>query len=137
MRGYLSGDGDGDGDGDSGDGDGDGDGEAEIHGCTVANSMDLTAESLVVISDISAWAFPHNACIRISANAEVRWESASFTAHPLVGGVAPVTDNASIVTTLGANTGSGPFDLQFTEAGVFPYFCGIHLASMAGVIYVE
>lgn len=107
-----------------------------IHGCTEATATDMTGMAAVTITDTSGWAVPHSACIVVSAGTVVTWEG-NFTAHPLVGGETPTTDDSSIVTINGSADGMVPVDITFDTAGTFPYFCGIHVATMTGVIYVQ
>ena len=129
-----SGDGDSMGDGDS-TGDGDGDGDA-INGCTFESAMDLTGMDQVVISDISPWQTQHHACIIVDAGTVVRWESMSFDAHGLVGGVSGMLDPDSPITAAGPGAGSTPIDVSLTDAGTYPYYCDLHPMNMFGAVYV-
>ena len=110
--------------------------ETVINGCTEAEAMDMSGAANVTITDVSAWVVPHSACIRVSANTAVTWEG-NFTAHPLVGGVTPMVDDASPITMIDATSGTADASVTLETAGTYPYFCDIHLTSMQGVIYVE
>lgn len=80
------------------------------------------------------WTFPHQRCISVPVNTTVTW-TGDFTFHPLDGGETPTTDATSPITI--ANPAQGSTSVTFTSAGVYPYFCTIHAASMQGVVYVE
>ena len=108
----------------------------EAHGCTLATATDRTGLATVIITDISAWSIGHNACILVDAGTTVQWNG-SFTAHPLAGGVSPTTDSSSPITVAGPGSGTTPVTVTLSSAGDFPYFCTIHLSSMAGVVYVR
>jgi plastocyanin len=96
---------------------------------------DLTGQAAVNITDISEWRVPHQACIRVSAGTVVTWDG-NFTAHPLAGGISPMTDESSPITEEGADSGTGSASVTFDSEGTYPYFCGIHINTMQGVIYV-
>jgi len=115
---------------------GDGSSPLEAHGCTFATSTDRTGEANVMITDISAWVVIHNACIIVDAGTTVTWEG-NFDLHPLRGGVSPTPDAANPVEIAGPGAGMTPVSVTLDTAGDYPYFCGIHLSSMAGVIYVR
>ena len=105
-----------------------------VNGCTRADADDLTGvETSVIITDIEPWAIPHQVCIVIDAGDSVVWQSVT-SEHPLSGGVSPITDDASPITT---GAGEGDVTIAFPDAGEFPYFCAVHVDPMKGVIYVE
>ena len=66
---------------------------ALVNGCDISTAEDHTTEDVIDLT----WTFPHQECIRVHANATVRW-SGSFGSHPLVGGVTPTTDATSPIT---------------------------------------
>ncbi len=103
---------------------------ALVNGCDISTAEDHTTEDVIDLT----WTFPHQECIRVHANATVRW-SGSFGFHPLVGGVTPTTDATSPIT---ASDQSGAIaSVTFGTAGEYPYFCTAHLSAMQGVVYVE
>lgn len=103
---------------------------ALINGCDVASADDMTGMGTVSLT----WSSPHQACTRVDVGTAVTWNG-DFGFHPLVGGETPTTDAASIIT--GNVPAGGMTTVTFGAAGVFPYFCDIHNASLQGVIYVE
>lgn len=125
--------------GDTGGGDTGADGGMPLNGCTMAAAMDMTGMAAVTITDISPWSVPHNACIIVSDGTVVTWQG-NFTSHPLAGGPVGMTDAASPITMAGP--GTGMMDISVTlaadgaEEGIFPYYCTVHLDTMAGVIVV-
>jgi plastocyanin len=90
----------------------------------------------VTITNISAWSIGHQACIRVSAGTTVTWEG-NFSAHPLQGGVSPDLDPTSPITLLGSDSGSNPANVDFPDAGAYPYYCATHASTMLGVVYVQ
>ena len=88
------------------------------------------------------WSNPHQECIIISTGTTVIWSGTFFTGngptHPLNGGVTPTTDNSSPIT-MATEGGPGPSttNVTFSQAGDYPYHCGIHTSTMKGVIYVQ
>lgn len=107
-----------------------------VHGCTRDAATDMTGMAAVTLSGPATWSFGHHACIRVSTGTAVTWEG-DFSVHPLIGGITPTMDAASPVTLAGPGSGATPVVVTFGTAGDFPYFCGVHTASMTGVIYVE
>jgi plastocyanin len=108
----------------------------EAHGCTFATATDRTGEANVTITDISAWVVVHNACIIVDAGTTVTWEG-NFDSHPLRGGVSPSPDAANPIEMAGPGSGATPVSVMLNMAGDYPYYCGLHFSSMAGVIYVR
>jgi plastocyanin len=109
---------------------GGGGGDASVNGCTLADATDMTAHNAVELT----WSLPHHECTLIAAGTTVTW-TGNFAVHPLVGGVTPTTDPASPIST--AAPANGQESVVFSQAGDYPYFCTVHLASMEGVIYVQ
>lgn len=107
-----------------------------VNGCTEGSAMDMRGMAAVTITDISAWMTPHSACIIVDAGTSVTWNG-SFGPHPLVGGETGTPDTASPITLAGPGAGTTPVTATFASAGVFPYYCTIHLDSMQGVVYVR
>lgn len=111
----------------------------EAHGCTFETAMDMTGAATVSISDISAWSFDHSACIIVNTGTEVTW-TGNFSSHPLEGGVSPNDDATNPIDVAGvvvnAMNGNNTAEVTFLMAGDYPYFCGIHVDSMQGVVYV-
>lgn len=97
--------------------------------------MDLTGSATVTISDISAWAIPHSACIIVSQGTAVTWQG-NFDDHPLVGGTSPLMDPGSPITQAGSISGTDDATITFSATGRFPYFCDVHRTTMLGVVYV-
>lgn len=110
----------------------------EAHGCTYDAAMDQTGNATVVITDLLAWDLGHNDfCIKVDAGTIVTWNG-NFTAHPLDGGVSPNADPTSPIEIAGsAASGVSTVDVTLTDAGDYPYYCGIHTGIMRGVIYVD
>ena len=117
-------------------------GGGTLNGCAAEDFEDLTGETSVTITDISAWGIPHSACIAVRAGTTVIWEG-NFETHPLVGGETATTDDDSPITEANAS-GTDPVSVTFsasdlsdpTRGGAFPYFCTAHEAQMQGVIVV-
>jgi plastocyanin len=109
--------------------------EQELNGCLKSMATDLTGQATVSITDISAWSMPHTACIIVSAGTVVSW-TGNFTFHPLKGGNTPTPDLTSPITLAGPGVGATTIAVTLSNPGTFPYFCGIHLSSMDGVVYV-
>ena len=102
----------------------------EAHGCTLETATDRTADSIVNL----AWSNPHDECLAISTGTTVVW-TGNFTMHPLLGGISPVADGSSVIST--SNQSGASASVTFDDAGDYPYFCETHIASMTGVLYVE
>lgn len=107
-------------------GGGAGGGPALLNGCS-PDDVETNVTDL-------AWTLPHQRCIAVSVNTTVTW-TGDFGFHPLDGGETPTTDPTSPITV--ANPADGSTSVTFTAAGVYPYFCTIHGASMQGVVYVD
>ncbi len=107
-----------------------GGGPSLVNGCDVSIAEDFTSMSAVNLP----WDFPHQRCVRVTAGTTVTW-AGDFSFHPLEGGVSPTPDAGSPITT--ASPSGMSTTVTFTNAGDFPYFCGVHTGSMRGVIYVE
>jgi plastocyanin len=125
--------------GGSGGSGGAGGGEQAIHGCTSATAEDLTGMNQVTITDGgNAWTDTpppaHHRCIRVDAGTTVIWEG-DFTIHPLRGGVAPNSPDATSPIEL-ATPVAQTTTVVLPVAGTFPYYCEIH-TNMNGVVYVE
>lgn len=111
-------------------------GETPIHGCTSDAAVDMTGQAAVSVSDIQAWSFGHDVCVKVSVGTVVSW-SGNFTQHPLTGGETPTPDAGSPITVAAAGvTGNDTVDVTFDTAGAYPYYCVIHTGSMTGVVYV-
>ncbi len=103
-----------------------------VHGCDGPDSAtDMTGMAMVELT----WELVHQQCILVDAGTTVRWDG-DLRAHPLVGGVTPTADAASPITQAGGVAGM-MVDVTFPAAGEYPYFCGLHLAAMQGVVYVQ
>lgn len=111
----------------------------EAHGCTFETAMDMTGAATVSITDVAAWTFDHNACIIVDTGTEVTW-TGNFNNHPLEGGVSPNDDATNPIDVAGvivnAMNGNNTAEVMFPMAGDYPYFCGLHVNSMQGVVYV-
>lgn len=129
------------GSGEGGDGGGGGAPPAMLNGCVDDSSLadDQESKGSVTISDISAWTFNHQACIRVSKETTIVWEG-NFGSHPLLGGTkgggmevedpdSPISIEGKLVTDVG--TVSADLD----DPGVYPYYCDAH-SGMTGVIWV-
>jgi len=101
---------------------------AQVHGCTIEQAQDRTNENVVVLS----WSNPHHQCVLISPGTTVTW-SGNFNFHPLGGGVSPITDPSSPISSADDQGGS----VVLNDVGDYPYFCEIHTSTMTGVIYVR
>jgi hypothetical protein len=101
----------------------------EVHGCTFETADDRTGENLIDLE----WRLTHAICMIVRVGTTVRWNG-NFSAHPLAGGVTPVVDASSPVTTASIN--GSVASVTFNDPGDYPYFCTVHLLNMAGVIYV-
>ncbi len=109
-----------------------------INGCDPAAAKDETANAAVTIT----FGNPNFAytppCIKVKKGTKVTFEG-NFTFHPLIGGTTtagmpPVPDPTSPIKATAAGM-SATFTMD--TAGTFPYYCEIHLPSMAGAIFVE
>jgi plastocyanin len=115
-----------------------GGGEQAIHGCTSATAEDLTGMNQVTITDDgNVWEdlpAAHHRCIRVDAGTTVIWEG-DFTTHPLRGGVAPNSPDATSPIELAVPAGQTT-SVTLPLVGTYPYYCDIH-TNMNGVVYVE
>lgn len=109
-------------------------GGSEIHGCSYDTATDLREQGSLVVTNLVPWTIGHFACVIISRNTVVGFEG-DFGAHPIFGGMDAEPDSGSPIQNPGAGSGEAIF--MFENAGVFPYFCGIHSETMRGVIYVD
>lgn len=101
---------------------------ASVHDCTIEEAEDRTNEAEVVLE----WSNPHHRCVLINPGTTVTW-SGSFNSHPLGGGVSPITDDSSPISSADDQGGS----IVLNDEGDYPYFCEIHINTMTGVIYVR
>jgi len=101
---------------------------AQVHDCTIETAVDRSNEAEVVLQ----WSFNHHQCVIISPGTTVTWNG-NFNTHPLGGGVSPVTDNTSPISSADDQGGS----VVLNEVGDYPYFCEVHTSTMTGVIYVR
>jgi plastocyanin len=115
---------------------GSGGGMAMIHGCTLGTATNLTGNAAVTINDTSPWDFNHAACVIVDKDTVVTWEG-NFNTHPLRGGTTPTPDAGNPIEIAGAVSGTTPVDVTFANIGTFPYYCGMHVATMKGVVYVQ
>lgn len=99
-----------------------------VHDCTIEEAEDRSNEAEVVLQ----WLNPHHRCVLVSPGTTITW-SGNFNSHPLAGGVTPVTDNSSPISSADDQGGS----VVLNEVGDYPYFCEIHTGTMTGVIYVR
>lgn len=106
-----------------------------VNGCTEDAASDHTGQDTVTITDIAAWTIGHQVCIVVDVGTTVEW-AGNFTAHPLMGGETSTTDASSPITQVDATSGSTAM-VTFASIGDYPYFCGIHLSSMQGVVFVR
>jgi len=109
-------------------------GGGEVNGCTVADALDMSGETAVTITNVTAWTVPHSACIIVDAGTAVTWQG-NFEIHPLVGGASPTRESGSSITEAGSN-GTEDTTVTFSLLGRFPYFCEVHDSTMLGVVYV-
>ena len=108
----------------------------EAHGCTFDTAMDQTGKATVNVSDIEDWVLPHNLCLVVSTGTVVNW-TGNLSTHPLVGGVDGAANATSPITIAAQGaTGQATVDVTFDTAGDYPYYCGVHVAQMNGVVYV-
>ena len=120
--------------GGGGTGDGGGGGDAAVHGCTYETATDMTGNAEVSAAATGEWIIGYNACIKVDSGTKVTW-TGNFTTHPLNGGVSPTEDTASAISN--DATGDGVVEVTFDSAGEHPFFCGVHVGTMTGVIYVD
>jgi len=99
-----------------------------VNDCTIETAVDRSNEAEVVLQ----WSNPHHQCVIISPGTTVTWNG-NFNFHPLGGGVSPVTDNTSPISSADDQGGS----VVLNEVGDYPYFCEVHTSTMTGVIYVR
>ncbi len=118
---------------------------ASLNNCTFEGAEDLTGSATVTITDSgNDWRVPHQRCIVVDVGTTVTWEG-DFGAHPLDGGrgrvgtVPQEEDPSSPIDVAGQGVGAGTpsIDVTFSAAGDFGYYCGIHISSMLGVVYVR
>jgi len=101
---------------------------ASVHDCTIEGAEDLTNEAEVILD----WTNPHHQCVLVSQGTTITWNG-NFAFHPLAGGVTPVTDNSSPISSADDQGGS----VVLNNEGDYPYFCEVHINTMTGVIYVR
>ncbi len=113
-------------------------GDMTVNGCTKAMAADKTAVGMTFeVSSIQPWALTHQACVRVKVGTTVSWKG-DFATHPLSGGPVGMPDAASPITVAAKTvTGMGTVSAKLDNAGAYPYYCTIHLASMQGVVYAE
>jgi plastocyanin len=99
------------------------------NGCTFQTADDETGQSTLAM-DI--WGLPYQQCVIVEVGTTLTWNG-SFDVHPLTGGVIPTEDVSSPIS---AKMGVGDFEYTFDTAGDYPFFCGVHLGAMQGVVYV-
>ena len=111
----------------------------EVHGCTVANAQDARGPAADRTVTFANYAYTPR-CLRIVAGQTVTF-SGAFGSHPLVGGAVengvPTADPSSPIPVTTSGTTQ---DVPLPDAGVFPYFCGIHGGpplEMEGAIFVD
>jgi plastocyanin len=107
-----------------------------INGCDAATAEDHLADAVATIAQVGTTYKPP--CIKIKAGNSVKF-TATFTAHPLVGGLvemgAKVPDAASPITKTSDGTEA---TFKFDTAGSYGFYCDFHaLTGMKGVIFVE
>jgi plastocyanin len=106
-------------------------GVTPLNGCDgPQDAEDMTGMATVQI----AWTLTHQRCILVDVGTTVEW-SGNFAFHPLTGGETGNQDAASPITI--ANPANGVLEVTFADAGEYPYYCMVHLASMQGVVYVQ
>lgn len=112
-------------------------GAAEVHGCTYATATDMKGNAEVSAADGGEWVIGYNACIIVDTGTKVTW-TGNFTLHPLDGGVSPDADAGSPISAAGEGlSGDATAEATLADAGEYPFFCGVHVGTMQGVIYVE
>ncbi|MFN0093483.1 MAG: cupredoxin domain-containing protein [Dehalococcoidia bacterium] len=73
------------------------------------------------------------ASLTVKAGTAVRWTWSGSNPHSIVG----KGDNASKIPKSSTQTGSGTYELSFTNPGTYEYRCGVHGDSMSGKVIVQ
>lgn len=104
-----------------------------VNGCTRTGATDLTAAGATRTIEEQGIAYMPK-CIRIKAGQSVTW-NADFASHPLSSGTPAGGPQAGspITTTTAGSTKS----FTFPAAGVFGFYCQVHVTAMMGAVYVE
>ena len=82
------------------------------------------------------WGFDtRDATMRVDVNDTVIWIwGVDVEPHSLVSGVFPANDGLFGVSTPQTE---GNYSVMFTEVGVYPYYCGVHLPMTATIVVVD
>ena len=116
----------------------------DVHGCTVANSVDFldmvsASQSAPITIDFGGGLGNSYAprCIKVTMGTKVRFEG-SFSSHALIGGLADGTEQPAATGPFTTVTDSGSSaDFVMDDCAAYPYYCDDDgLSGMTGAVIV-